>query len=124
MGTVTKSDLIWVVIRSSGFLLILRALVAVKDVASALYLLKYGVPPGSEFARMWAETMNQQFANATITGVFSLVVGLYLLRGGTWIHRLINYVSRERSNPTPHTGARDAAGDLDSTAARAGGRER
>jgi len=120
----TKSDLIWVVIRSSGFLLVLRALVAVKDIVSALYLLNYGGPQGSEFARMWAETMNQQFANATITAVFSLVVGLYLLRGGAWIHGLISYVSRERSNPTPHVDARDAAGDLDSPAARAGGRER
>lgn len=29
-----------------------------------------------------------------------------------------------RSNPTPHADARDAAGDPDSPAARAGGRER
>lgn len=104
----TKSDLIWVVIRSSGILLILRALFAAKDVASALLLLKYGGgPPGSDFARMWTETMSQQFADATITGVFSLVVGLYLLRGGGWIHRLINYVGRERSNSTPHHDARE-----------------
>jgi len=120
----TKSDLIWVVIRSSGFVLILRALVAAKDVAGTLYFLYFGGPTGSEFAKMWAETMPQQFANATITGVFSLVVGLYLLRGGTWIHQLIGYVGRERSNSTPHADARDMQAPAEAPAARAGGRER
>ena len=121
----TKSDLIWVVIRSSGFLLILRALVAAKDVASALFLLTYGGgPSGSDFARMWAETMNHQFADATITGVFSLLVGLYLLRGGRWIHRLIDYVGRERSNSTPHTDAHANAVPCEPSSARAGERGR
>jgi hypothetical protein len=47
----TKGDLIWVLIRGTGFLLIVRALFSIKDVVSAFVFIGLGGPKGSEFAR-------------------------------------------------------------------------
>ena len=93
----TKGDFIWVLIRGTGFLLVLRALVSAKDAVSAFVMLNYGGPEGSEFAKMWAQSAHSSIADATMSVVFYAIVGLYLLRGGNWIYHLINYVSRERS---------------------------
>jgi hypothetical protein len=120
----TKGDLIWVLIRGTGFVLVVRALFSVKDFITALLRSSYGGPEGTDFAKLWAETALANMAEAATTAIFCLVVGIYLLRGGTWIFRLINYVPRERSNTTPHADARDVPASAGDSGARAGGRER
>jgi hypothetical protein len=120
----TKGDLIWVLIRGTGFLLVVRALFSIKDFLYALVQSSYDGPEGTDFAKLWAQTALSNLVEATITAVFCLVVGVYLLRGGNWIFRLINHVPRERSNTTPHPDARDVPASAGGSGARAGERER
>jgi len=120
----TKGDLIWVLIRGTGFLLVVRALFSIKDLLHALLQSSYDGPQGTDFAKLWAQTALSNMAEAMITAAFCLVVGVYLLRGGNWIFKLINHVAPERSNTTPHADARDVPASAGDSGARAGGRER
>jgi hypothetical protein len=120
----TKDDLIWVLIRGAGFGLVVRALFSAKDFVSALALSGFGGPEGSDFARAWAQSAHANMADAAMSAVFCLIIGVYLLRGGNWIYKLINHVGPERSNTTPHADARDVPASANDSGARAGGRER
>ena len=123
----TKDDLIWVVIRGAGFVLLIMAILSLPAVVNAITWHYYAgdIGPGSsENGRMFFATMRTQLISSVVYAIVYGALGAYLLRGGAWIHRLLRYVSPERSNTTPHVDARDAASDADSPAARAGGRER
>jgi len=123
----TKDDLIWVVIRGAGFVLLIRAILLLPEVLNAVtwhyYVGDLGLDT-SENGRMVVATMRTQLVSAVVHAIVYGALGAYLLRGGAWIHRLLRHVSPGRSNTTPHVDARDAAGEPDSPAARAGGRER
>jgi hypothetical protein len=123
----TKDDLIWVVIRGAGFVLLVRAVLYIPEfVAIASWIVYFGDIGESmtEGARLSHGIPRQQIVYTTAYLICYGALGVYLLRGGAWIHRLLRYVGRERSNTTPHSDARDVPPSAESAGPRAGGRER
>jgi hypothetical protein len=123
----TKNDLIWVVIRGAGFILVVRAILVLPDIASAFTWNFFMGPPSSdatETGRMLLASARNSLVNSLMQILVYGSLGIYLLRWGAWIHRILRHVTPERSNTTPHTDARDAPPSAGDGAARAGGRER
>ena len=123
----TKNDLIWVVIRGAGFILVIRAILVIPDLASALTWSFVMGPPSSdatESGRMMLASVRNGFVRSLIEIIIYGFLGAYLLRWGAWIHRLLRHVAPERSNGTPHSDAREAS-HIGLPSERApGGRER
>ena len=103
----TKEELVWVLIRGTGFLLLLKAVLYVPEIISAGVALWYlGDPMGSEGARMAIEGQRNQLVSATLYLLIHGAIGLYFLRGAAWVHRLLSFSGRERSNSTVERDAR------------------
>ena len=102
----TKDDLVWVLIRGVGFVLLLLGLVALKDIVSALTMLYYGPPETSDFVHAMMQSARANIVTAAITALFDFGVGFYLLRRGGWLFRLLSFVPPERSNSTVERDAR------------------
>jgi hypothetical protein len=123
----TKADLIWVLIRGAGVVLLVRAALVIPELLGALTWAYYFGDAGStatEGGRMALASWRTQLITSSVYSVFYAALGLYLLRRGAWLHRLLSFVSPERSNITPHADARDVPASADGSGARAGGRER
>jgi len=123
----TKADLIWVLIRGAGVLSLVRAALVIPELLGALTWAYYFGDAGSdatEGGRMALASWRTQLITSSVYAVFYGALGLYLLRRGAWLHRLLSHVAPERSNSTPHTDARDVQPSAESGGARAGGRER
>ena len=88
----TKDDLVWVLIRGVGFLLLLQALISLKDIASAMTMVYYGPPETTDFGQALVQSARNNVVTGAVSTVFYAVVGLYLLRKGNWLFRLLNYV--------------------------------
>jgi hypothetical protein len=78
----------------------------------------------TENGRMVLASARNSMVATVLHFVFYGALGIYLLRWGAWIHRLLRHVTPERSNTTPHTDARDAQASASDGGARPGGRER
>ncbi len=121
----TKDDLIWVVVRSTGFILLVRAVLYVPEIISAVawiaYLGEWGTI-SSEGHRV--SVAMPQLVSTVAFFVFDGVLGFYFLRSAAWVHRLISFVGPERSNSAPQADAREAAHLGQSSQPRAAGRER
>jgi hypothetical protein len=103
----TKEDLSWVVIRATGLLLILRAAFYIPEVLSAGVALWYlGEPMGSEGARMAIDGQRNLLVSGALYFLINAALGLYFLRRGIWIYRLLSLGRPERSNNTVETDAR------------------
>ncbi|MGE0373556.1 MAG: hypothetical protein AB7Q01_16975 [Gammaproteobacteria bacterium] len=123
----TKSDLIWVLIRAAGVVLIVRAALVIPDFFGALtwgYYFGDADSTTTETGRMAMASWRTQLFTSSVYSVFYVALGIYLLRGGAWLHRLLSHVTPERSNTTPHADARDVPASAEAPGARAGGRER
>lgn len=107
----TKDQLMWVVIRSTGFVLVLRSLLFVpKIVGTVIWLVYLGdVSVGRvEELKLTAEMARYQLTNDVVTCVTCLVFGIYLLRKGEWMFRLIGFVPQPSSNDTVERDARES----------------
>jgi len=123
----TKADLIWVLIRAAGVVLLVRAALVIPEFLGALtwgYYFGDADSTTTEAGRMAMASWRTQLFTSAVYSVFYLALGMYLLRGGTWLYRLLSYVAPERSNSTPHPDARDVPAPAEAPGARAGGRER
>jgi hypothetical protein len=123
----TKADLIWVLIRGAGVVLLVRAALVIPELLGALTWAYYFGDAGSdatEGGRMALASWRTQLITSSVYAVFYAALGAYLLRRGAWLHRLLSFVAPERSNTTPHTDARDVPAPAEAPGARAGGRER
>ncbi len=92
----TKDDLIWVVIRGAGFVLLIRAILSLSEVLNAITWHYYAGDIGSgssENGRVFFATVQTQLVSSVVHAVVYSALGAYLLRGGRWIHRLLRYVS-------------------------------
>ena len=123
----TKDDLIWVLIRGAGFVLLIRAALVIPELLGTVTWSYYFGDPGSnatEGGRMTIASIRSQLIASSVYLVFYAALGVYLLRRGAWLHRLLRHVTPERSNTTPHADARDVPASASGSGARAGGRER
>ncbi|OFW09460.1 MAG: hypothetical protein A3G20_07015 [Acidobacteria bacterium RIFCSPLOWO2_12_FULL_59_11] len=105
----TKEDLIWVVIRATGFLLLVRAVLYIPEIASAGVWLSYLPDPSgtaTEGLRMSVGVERQHLISSILYVLIYGVLGLYLLRKGDWIYRLLSFRGPERSNNTVERDAR------------------
>jgi hypothetical protein len=123
----TKDDLIWVVIRGAGLVLVIRAILYLPEfiglLAWAIYLGDMSVST-TDGERISIGTSRHQVIYTFAYFLCYGALGVYLLRRGAWIHRLMRHIGSERSNTTPHADARDVPAPADAPGARAGGRER
>lgn len=105
----TKEDLIWVVIRGTGFLLVLRALLWIPEIVVTTGWLIYLGDAGSgvsEGMRMSSEIALRQLGSSALACIVYLALGVYLLRKGHWVLRLLGFVSVGSSNNTVERDAR------------------
>ena len=123
----TKDDLIWVVIRGAGLVLLIRAFLYLPQLiglaAWAIYLGDMSVAT-TDGERISIGTSRNDIIFTFASLLCYGALGVYLLRRGAWIHRLMRHIGQERSNTTPHTDARDVPASASDGGARAGGRER
>ncbi|MDF3009928.1 MAG: hypothetical protein K0S03_724 [Burkholderiales bacterium] len=94
----SKEDLTWVVIRATGFLLTVRAVLYLPEMLSAAaWLWHLGDPSGSgsEGFKMSVDIQRQELISSAIYVVVYAAFGIYLLRKGAWIHRLLLFVRPE-----------------------------
>src|SRR5258708_39276836 len=121
----TKDDLIWVVVRSTGFILLLHAVLYVPQIISAIawiaYLGEWGTI-SSEGHRVSVGL--PQLVSSVAFFVFEGVLGLYFLRSAALVHRFISFVGPERSNSAPQADVREASHAGEPSQPRAAGRER
>ena len=121
----TKDDLIWVVVRGTGFILLVHAVLYVPQIISAIawisYLGEWGAM-GSEGHRV--SVGMPQLVSAVAFFVFEGMLGVYFLRSAAWVHGLISFVGPERSNSAPHRDGREASHLDQPSSAPARGRER
>lgn len=92
-----KDDWVWVGIRLFGIYLLVLAIIAVPDVVAAVSSYKtfsgMEVTPGSEnedLAIKMIEMWRTQGAKAITEVLLFLVCGLYFIRGGRFIHKIIS----------------------------------
>ena len=85
----TKDDLVWVLIRGVGFLLLLQAVISVKDIIGALTVVHYGPAGTTDLGQALLESARNNVMTAAVSTVFYSVIGLYLLRRGNWLFRLL-----------------------------------
>ena len=105
----TKGELIWVVIRGVGLFLVLRALFLLPEIINTGAWLAYlGDSASSEVAKLIA-VQRQQLGISVILCAAYFIVGLYFLRWGNWVFRLLNFVRPERSNSAFESGPPSAA---------------
>ena len=92
----TKGDLIWVVIRGVGLFLVLHALFLIPQIINTGAWLAYlGNVVESEVAKLFA-LQRQQLGASAIQCVAYFVIGVYFLRWGNLVFRLLNFVRSER----------------------------
>ena len=121
----TKDDLIWVVIRGAGFVLSLRAALYIPQIVGTVAWLVY--LGDFSFANSEGHRMSvamPQLLSEIVLCVFDGGLGFYLLRSAAWVHRLISFVGRERSNSAPHRDGREASHLAEPSSAPARERER
>ena len=109
---ITKDDVIWVLIRGTGLLLVLRALLYVPEliglVAYVIYLGDISINP-TENEKFSFGIPRQQFISSLAHMLFYGALGFYFLRRGAWMFRLLSFVRKERSNNTVEADAREGS---------------
>ena len=103
----TKDDLIWVVIRGAGFVLLIRAVLVIPEILGSIAWIYYvGDGSASEGERLTLGSARSAAVSSVAYLAVYTTVGIYLLREGAWLHRLLSHVTPERSNTKPHTNAK------------------
>ena|SRR6266853_2366699 len=102
----TKDDLIWVVVRGTGFILLVRAVLYVPQIISAIAWIAYLGEWGTISSESHRVSVGMpQLVTSVAFFVFEGVLGFYFLRSAAWVHRLISFVGPERSNSAPQPDA-------------------
>ena len=96
----TKSDAIWLVIRTLGLVLVLLAILRLAELVGLIaWVWEIGEPTTSSVgdsirsATMWRVTWGS-LASSALYGA----IGLYLLRRGDWVYSLLDLAASKRSN--------------------------
>lgn len=93
----SKRDWIWVAIRIFGLYLLIHAVTALPSIISQALLVRFSLTfpasdmkdPLSGIYDRLGRTAISSLAGAIAQFVLYTVIGLYLVRGGKWLHRIV-----------------------------------
>lgn len=101
--TLDREDIIWVAIRIFGLYFLARALLLLPEIYSAISWLHYLGPEVQNLGQgteLSIKTTQAHLFNSSLTIFLFLVIGLYLLRGGLWVFKLIKLPTKNLSSNT------------------------
>ena len=90
--TLDREDIIWIAIRIFGLFFLVRAILLIPDIYGAISWLHYlgpAVQNMGEGSELSIKTTQSHLLNRSVAFILYLAIGLYLLRGGLWVFKLI-----------------------------------
>ena len=90
--TLDREDIIWIAIRIFGLFFLARAILLVPDIYGAISWLHYlgpSVQNMGEGTELSIKTTQSHLLDRSLALFLYLAIGLYLLRGGLWVFKLI-----------------------------------